>query len=87
MSSAVLLPVSAMPTEEHRVAALLHLLQGAEETYRVDVHRVFEYPQDHVDHLVTVDALEFLVRPRASVSVADADTKLLEPAGFVEVRP
>lgn len=87
MSAAALLPVGSMPAEDHRVAALLSLLQSAEENFRVDVEKVFEYPADHPDHLLTIGALEYRIRPRACVGIADDATKLLVPTGFVEVKP
>lgn len=70
-----------------REPALVTFLRVAEQTYKVDAGIVIEFEPGDDRNLETMDAMEGKWRPRAQRGVADHSTRLLEPAGYVEVLP
>jgi hypothetical protein len=86
ITALVVLPVADLPVRREHGEMLLHYIQGAEQTCRVDCAFVFEFPEGHERRLETVDALEMKYRDRATSGVADHGSMELVPAGFLEVR-
>jgi hypothetical protein len=87
LSSIVILPVTELPRQLEHLELLMTFIQAAQTNYRVDVGAVFEFEPDDPNHLDTIDELEFKWRPRATLGIADHVTRVLEPAGFLEVLP
>lgn len=83
----VICPAVDLPQSDHEVAMLLNFIASAQEHHHVDLTAVYEFPLDHPAQLDAVDALEFKWRPRATRNIGDHVTKMLVPAGFVEVQP
>jgi hypothetical protein len=86
LSSLVILPVVDLP-DINLITMVVHSLQAAESNFKVDASYVFEFPAGDENVIETMEALEFLYRPRVSRGIEDHESKVLVPAGFIEVGP
>lgn len=84
VDAATLLPAGDLPTTGPELTMLVDFLRTAHLRHRVDVTTVFLFAPDDPRHLSGVAVLEE-ARARAARNIADYESKLLIPAGFVEV--
>lgn len=87
IDAVVILPASDVPTDPVALDHLLGYLRGAHEHHDVDVSFVLEVPSHHPHYTEVRAQLDGKWRPRATKGVADHRTRVLVPAGFIEVAP
>lgn len=87
LSALAILPGVDVESLGGQLPMLIIFLQTAEAQHKVDAGFVFEFAAGDDRNLDTMEALEAKWLPRARRGVADHASRVLVPAGYVEVAP